>query len=53
MNIAILGAGGLGKAAAKIIELKKEINIVAVCDKEGYAVNPEGINPKEIYNLKS
>ena len=34
MNIAVLGAGGLGKSAAKIIEQKKEVNIVATCDKK-------------------
>jgi len=34
MDIAILGAGGLGKSAAKMIEQKKEVNIVAACDKK-------------------
>lgn len=51
MNIAILGIGGLGKAAAKIIELKKELNLVAVCDKSGYLIDEKGIDYKSIYNL--
>ena len=52
MNIAILGAGGIGKAAARIIEKKKGIKIVAACDKSGYAIDEKGINSKKIYDLK-
>jgi hypothetical protein len=52
MNIAILGAGGIGKAAARIIEQKKEVKIVAACDKSGYAIGEKGIVPKKIYGLK-
>jgi len=52
MNIAILGAGGLGRAAARIIEQKGELKLVAICDKQGYLINEEGINCKEIYNLE-
>ena len=51
MNIAILGAGGLGKSAARIIEQKKEVRIVAVCDSEGVIINKRGIRPKKIYSL--
>ena len=51
MNIAILGAGGLGKSAARIIEHKKEVKIVAVCDKKGYVIDEKGIKPKKIYSL--
>ena len=52
MKIAILGAGGLGRAAARIIEQKKEVKIVAVCDNLGFAINEKGITPKKIYSLK-
>jgi len=45
MNIAILGAGGLGKSAAKIIEKKEEIKIIATCDKSGYIIDENGIVP--------
>jgi len=51
MKIAILGAGGLGKSAARIIEQKKEVEIVATCDKEGYLIDESGIDPKKIYSL--
>jgi len=53
MDIAILGAGGIGKAAARIIEKKKEVKIVATCDKRGYVIDEKGIKPKKIYNLKN
>lgn len=51
MNIAILGAGGLGKSAARLIEQKKEVKIVAVCDSKGYIIDEKGIRPKKIYSL--
>ncbi len=51
MRIAILGAGGIGKSAAKIIEKKKEVKIVAVCDSSGYLTDENGIKPKKIYSL--
>ncbi len=51
MDIAILGAGGIGKSAARIIEKKKEVRIIAACDKRGYAVDEKGIKPKRIYSL--
>jgi len=51
MKIAILGAGGIGKSAARIIEKKKEVRIVAACDREGYAIDEKGIAPKKIYSL--
>jgi len=51
MKIAVLGAGGLGKSAARIIEQKKEVEIVATCDKTGYIIDENGIDPKKIYSL--
>lgn len=51
MDIAILGAGGIGKSAARIIEKKKEVRIVATCDKRGFAIDEKGISPKKIYFL--
>lgn len=52
MNIAILGAGGLGKSAARLIEQKKEVKIIAACDKRGCIIDEKGIKPKKIYSLK-
>ncbi len=51
MDIAILGAGGLGRSAVRIIEKKKEVKIVAICDKNGYIISEKGIAPKKIYSL--
>ncbi|MFH1562130.1 MAG: saccharopine dehydrogenase-like oxidoreductase [Nitrospirota bacterium] len=43
IRIAVLGAGGLGKAAAKIIGMKQEMRLVAICDQSGYAFNLGGL----------
>ena len=52
MNIAILGAGGLGKAAAQIIESKTEMRLVAVADAGGVAVCETGLDAGEIARVK-
>lgn len=43
-NIAILGAGGLGRAASELLDHKSEFNLVALCDREGYAYCPAGFS---------
>lgn len=35
IRVAVLGAGGLGQAAAKIIGMKREMKLVAICDSKG------------------
>ena len=52
IRVAILGAGGLGKAAARIIGMKKEMRLVAICDSSGFAYKKDGLSTKEILNLK-
>ncbi len=52
MNIAILGAGGLGKAAAQIIEQKKEMTLVALADANGFIYNASGISADEVLRVK-
>lgn len=52
IRIAILGAGGLAKICSKIIDLKEELILVAICDKEGYAYKEIGISSKEIEKIK-
>ena len=52
MKIAILGAGGLGKAAAQIIAQKTQMQIVAVADAGGFVFNPDGIDAHELQNVK-
>ncbi|RUR86876.1 saccharopine dehydrogenase-like oxidoreductase [Chlorogloeopsis fritschii PCC 9212] len=46
-RIGVLGFGGLGQAAAKVLAPKKEMILVTVADKKGYAYSPEGLNAKE------
>jgi hypothetical protein len=42
-KIAVLGAGGLGLSAVKMLENKREFLLVALCDKKGYAFSLKGI----------
>ena len=44
INIAILGAGGLGQNMALLIEQKKDFNLVGICDRSGYVFNENGIS---------
>lgn len=51
-RIAVLGAGGLGRAAARFIGFKREFTLVGICDQEGCAYRPEGLDGEEIVQLK-
>lgn len=51
-NIAVLGAGGLGMAAAKMLSRKKEMKLTAIADKTGYIIDMEGIDPRLLENKK-
>ena len=53
MRVAILGAGGLGKAAAQIIECKSEMTLVAIADAEGLAVDANGVKACDIARVKA
>lgn len=44
IKVGILGFGGLGQAASKILEQKSQLLWVAVADKKGYAYNPKGLD---------
>ncbi len=50
-NVAILGAGGLGRAAARLLDQKREFRLVALCDREGYAFCPEGLSASLLEDL--
>lgn len=52
INISILGAGGLGRAAAKVIGMKQEMRLVAICDHNGYMFNSDGLNSQVIEEIK-
>lgn len=45
MRVGILGFGGLGQAAARILHPKQEMLWVAAADQQGFAYQPEGLNP--------
>ncbi|MBW4574628.1 MAG: saccharopine dehydrogenase-like oxidoreductase [Aphanothece sp. CMT-3BRIN-NPC111] len=45
VRVGILGFGGLGQAAAKVIAPKREMVWVAAADQKGYAYNAEGLDP--------
>ena len=44
MRVGVLGFGGLGQAAAKVLSPKQEMLWTAVADHKGYAYHPEGLN---------
>ena len=44
IRVGVLGFGGLGQAAAKILESKGEMVLVAAADQKGYVYDPAGIN---------
>src|SRR3989338_4260641 len=43
IRIAVLGSGGLGKAAARIIGMKRELRLCAMCDSHGFISSRDGI----------
>ncbi len=51
MRVGVLGAGGLGKAAARIIGMKRELQLVAICDSRGFAFDDEGLNCEALGSL--
>ena len=44
MRVGILGFGGLGQAASRILSPKQEMLWVAVADQKGFAYCPDGLN---------
>lgn len=44
MRVGILGFGGLGQAAARVVAAKQEMTWVAAADQNGYAYDPAGLN---------
>ncbi|MDF2440545.1 MAG: 8-amino-7-oxononanoate carboxylating dehydrogenase [Abditibacteriota bacterium] len=52
MRVAILGAGGLGKAAAQIIECKSDMTLVAIADAGGWAADSNGLDASQIAQVK-
>jgi len=44
IRVAVLGAGGLGRAAARLIGQKRELRLVAICDSKGLIASPDGLD---------
>ncbi|HLP88661.1 MAG TPA: saccharopine dehydrogenase-like oxidoreductase [Nostocaceae cyanobacterium] len=44
VRVGVLGFGGLGQAAAKVLTGKREMILVAAADQKGYAYSAEGLN---------
>lgn len=44
IGVGVLGFGGLGQAAARILENKQEMTLVAAADRQGYAYNAAGLD---------
>ena len=44
LRVGILGFGGLGQAAARLLVPKREMKLVAVADRHGYLYDAEGID---------
>ncbi|AFZ43314.1 hypothetical protein PCC7418_1108 [Halothece sp. PCC 7418] len=50
INVGILGFGGLGQAAAQLLQPKQEMQWVAVADQTGYAYQAQGLNLQSCRN---
>lgn len=44
VRVGVLGFGGLGQAAARILAGKQEMTLVAAADQKGYVYSPTGLN---------
>ncbi|MGK7926864.1 MAG: saccharopine dehydrogenase-like oxidoreductase, partial [Spirulina sp.] len=44
IKVGVLGFGGLGQAAAKVLSPKQEMILVAAADRKGYAYDPAGLD---------
>lgn len=51
IRVAVLGAGGLGKAAAKIIDFKKELELSVICDSKGIILADSGIECERVASI--
>jgi hypothetical protein len=52
IRLAILGAGGLGKACVQVAAQKKEVKVIAICDSRGFLHSNTGITINDISSMK-
>ncbi|MBU1933260.1 MAG: saccharopine dehydrogenase-like oxidoreductase, partial [Candidatus Omnitrophica bacterium] len=52
IKIAVLGAGGIGKACLDVVAKKREMEVVTICDSNGYLYSPNGIRVKDLKKLR-
>lgn len=52
IRIGVLGAGGLGRNAARFLSMKEGVKLVALCDRKGFAWSEEGIPVEKIEALQ-
>lgn len=52
INVAIFGAGGLGRSMARLISVKKGIKLVCILDSTGFAFDEKGIDYKLVDKIK-
>ncbi|MDX2241970.1 MAG: saccharopine dehydrogenase-like oxidoreductase [Leptolyngbyaceae cyanobacterium bins.302] len=45
IQVGVLGFGGLGQAASRVLAPKREMRWVAAADQKGFVYNPDGLNP--------
>ncbi|NER02784.1 MAG: saccharopine dehydrogenase-like oxidoreductase [Okeania sp. SIO3C4] len=51
IRVGVLGFGGLGQAAARVLAPKQEMLWVAAADQKGYAYNTQGLNPDQCMTM--
>jgi len=51
IRVGVLGFGGLGQAAAKVLEAKQDMVLVAVADREGYVFSPAGLDVDRLVSV--
>ncbi len=49
-RVAVLGAGGLGRNMARLLDFKKSLTLVAMCDTEGFAYSADGLSSSELFD---
>lgn len=52
IKIAVLGAGGIGRACLDVAAKKQEMEVVAICDSNRYLYSPKGIRVKDLKRLR-